>query len=270
MRVYPLPLSLKEFVSRVKSIFGLDKFPFEDIDDDLLLLAFTANCNYIREKHELLAAYGTCDHESLEFYGDRVLYDVISLILYDIFGLQITPGLLTRIMSFITSNRTLTDVMLNKNACVLVRSFPYTITGHNECADSFEALIGALFVHLVNKRLNHSEYISRWILDNTTIPGFLEEYFVIHRIPVLIYSYSDEAQTLYTNVKRPLQTIYRDLGWEYTPPVEINGRYYLYVQGEIIGEGNSPEEAEEKGLEFLIANKQVFPLEVPRKVFSKI
>ena len=62
-----------------------------------------------------------------EFYGDRILYGIIASLLYDFFGLSKSPQFYTLLISDITSNRLLTDLMLNKKACEFVRSGQYTI-----------------------------------------------------------------------------------------------------------------------------------------------
>lgn len=124
--------------------------------------------------------FGTCDHQSLEFYGDRVLSEVMALITYDLFKLKMSPGFLSKLLDYLTNNRMLTDIMLNKDACKFVRT-TYNIIDtrarfHNACADSLEALIGALFVHLYSHNLNYLIFIRDWLMKNTSIPFIIQEY----------------------------------------------------------------------------------------------
>lgn len=61
--------------SNEKIIFGIrSKF---NLNDDLLLIAFTPKCIAPKNK------YGICDHQSLEFYGDKIFYSLIMSLLYD-------------------------------------------------------------------------------------------------------------------------------------------------------------------------------------------
>lgn len=282
--IKPLTLSAETFVERVKKSFGLNVPPFSSIDSELLLLAFTASCSFLSPpfKRDLISHFGVCNFQSLEFYGDRVLYDVTSLILYDTFGLEATPSFLTQVTSFLTNNRSLTDIMINKNACSLVRSPPYMIKEgrkfHNLCADSFEALVGALFIHLINLNLDHSLYITSWILRNTSLPAFLYEYLADKGINALVYSpvtkeelesregKGEKNSSLLTYTNKPLSQIYAELGWKYSPPIkEKKGVYLLYGEpnGEekVIAEGKTSKEAEKRGLQYLIDMGYIIPLQ---------
>lgn len=93
-----------------------------------------------------------------------------------------TPHFYSVLNRDLTKNRLLTDLMINKNACNLVRSnFNYRIgvrkgQFHNICADSFEALIGAIFVHLKTRRLDYMLYIKNWLLKNTELPFVLKKH----------------------------------------------------------------------------------------------
>lgn len=168
--IVPIKLTEFQFINQIKSLFGLNEKPFNNIDSDLLLLAFIPTCTKdpkILTKGtsvRLQRKFGVCNHQTLEFYGDRILYDAITYIIYDLFGVDSTPELLTNIFNLLSSNRFLTDIMIDKDACKFVRSDIYNIAEtrtrfHNICADSLEALVGALFVHLNQNKLDHSVYI---------------------------------------------------------------------------------------------------------------
>lgn len=184
VKVQTSRVSEKQVIRDIRASFGLDRAPFTDMDDNLILLAFTPTCGggmISRETERIIQnTYGACNFETLEFYGDKILYDVMVGIFYGIFGLTNTPQFLTNLMSYMTRNRTLTDIMLNKGACKYLRTRTYIIREdrnfHNICADAFEALIGALYVHLNLLGLNHVTYITEWLLKNTETSFLLREY----------------------------------------------------------------------------------------------
>nr|WIL02735.1 RNAse III [Cedratvirus borely] len=184
LKVQTSRISEREIIRDIRESFGLNQYPFQDMDDNLILLAFIPKCGgsmISRNTQRIIQnTYGTCNFETLEFYGDRILYDVMTGIFYGIFGLTNTPQFLTNLMSYMTRNRTLTDIMLNKGACKYLRTRTYTIredrSFHNICADAFEALIGALFVHLNQLGLNHVAYITEWLLKNTETSFLLRQY----------------------------------------------------------------------------------------------
>ncbi|SNW62692.1 Ribonuclease III [Orpheovirus IHUMI-LCC2] len=178
----------EETIKEVRYMFGLDNYPLNDMDDYLILLAFTPidnDINNISDNTKIIwmEKYGIDNNESLEFYGDRVLYGVMSSVLFKIFGLGCTPHFLTQTMSSFTNNRILTELMLNKGGCFLLRTNNYTIENkkkkfHNKCADCLEALIGAIFIHLLNKGLDYNYYIAEWLLSNTNIMDYINDYIL--------------------------------------------------------------------------------------------
>lgn len=164
-------------IKYIRRIFGLNRDYFSDMSDDLIYLAFTPNTiNFKREN-----LYSTTNHQTLEFYGDKVLYNIICNILSDIFSLSGNAKFLTEITSYVSKNLTLTNLMLSHKACNYVNNQNYTISTslkkmHNICADSFEALIGALNYHLREKKLNSIEILTDWILKWTNFPFYLRRY----------------------------------------------------------------------------------------------
>ena len=106
----------------------------------------------------------------------------MALYFSDLFGLRTTPRFLTETTNFITGNRSLTDLMINKNACQFIRSPPFNITEagkfHNKCADSLEALIGVLFFHLKSITYSYVFIIKDWLLKNTRLAFLLRQYLI--------------------------------------------------------------------------------------------
>lgn len=183
-----LNFSEVELVNQIRSTFNLTEAPFDNIDDALLLLAFIPQCKFPNKyvvpgtPQRLKAAYQTCDNQSLEFYGDRILYAVVASYVYEVFGLDNSKDFLTQLVSSLTNNRFLTDLMLNKNACGFIRSVSYEIRDQKEfnklCANAFEALIGAFFIHFQSQRLDIISTIKNWLLKNTDLPMFLASYLI--------------------------------------------------------------------------------------------
>jgi hypothetical protein len=194
---------IEQLLIDIRQTFGLNKPPYNTIDNDLLILAFIPTCNIKGvNTNRLRGKFGTCSHQSLEFYGDRILYNVIISIIYNIFGLDNNPEFLTKITNYLTSNRTLTDLMIDKNACRYVRRPNYVIkeTGgkfHNPCADSLEALIGALFVHFSRQGENYVLLIREWMILNTNIIQYLGDYLdTLRKKGSDIYTLSDKQYLL--------------------------------------------------------------------------
>ncbi|CAN5578789.1 hypothetical protein BH23THE1_BH23THE1_32530 [soil metagenome] len=243
-------LQLDEYssIDAIRRSFGLNVPPFDSIDDDLILMAFTPRCSIDSRISRTTSnrwkdKFGICGHQSLEFYGDRILYDVVASIIYDLFGLSNTPGFLSKLMNHLTSNRVLTDIMLNKDACKLLRTHNYVILGtrdrfHNSCADSLEALIGVLFVHFKSHNVDHVSYIREWLLKNTTFPFFLQEYLTqVGTNTAAIYTIPDKEELIKQlaqnklNLLSSLENIRSDIGDELyfnlremfqTDPVDLN------------------------------------------------
>lgn len=195
-----LPQNL--LVQNIRQFFGLTEPPFDTIPDNFLLLAFSPVCNqdplFIEPStfQEILQTYGVCDHQTLEAYGDRILYSIITSIVYEALRLTTTPQILHKMMIFLSSNRLFTEIMLNKNVCKYVRTPNYPIAEssrfHNECADSFEALVAVLFFHLAESGYqNYFDLIKLWFLKNTDISFRIKDYLIRHHIFGFVYTIID-------------------------------------------------------------------------------
>lgn len=177
LTISPLNMGQKSLLSMIRKTFHLDEAPFDDMDDDLLMLAFSTTCSVSFNRK-----FGVCDHQTLEFFGDRHLYSICADIIYDYYGLSgLVPYTLTKLISELTNNRAITDLMLMPdNSCEYVRSPRYKINNskhfHNKCGDTLEAIVGALHIHL---RTNHPEIDSTaklkdWLMYSTYFPLILK------------------------------------------------------------------------------------------------
>ena len=178
IKIQTISPNFEYYIEFIKNEFGLYSYPFDGIDDELLYLTFSAKCNKDLSKY-----YGTCDHQSLEFIGDKMLYSIVCEILYSYFGLTADPGSYTKLTNLLTNNKILTDLMLISDSCEYVNIAPYNIINsaqfHNSCADSFEALVGALYIHLRNFRpeLNPLYELKNWLYNKTYYPLVMAHVF---------------------------------------------------------------------------------------------
>lgn len=137
-----------------KTIFN---YPIiDEIDDDLILLSIiepgTILNNSIKEK--LLKKYGSHHYDKLEFLGDSVLELIISDILYN---KNLSPGQMTKIRSSIVRNVSLICLMNDKKICNT------TIAVKKSCADVFEAIVGAVYIHLNDYNVNPIKIMINWL-----------------------------------------------------------------------------------------------------------
>ena len=198
-------IDINHFLYQIKDTFGLNEYPFNNIDNELIILAFIPNCkNNKRVPSEIIenikSKYNNCNHQLLEFYGDKILNSVITYIVSEIFNFDISVPVASNLVSYIISNRLLTDVMLDIDMCkyVLSENYPLERKGkfHNSCADSFEALIGVLFYHLKNLKLPIMESIKTWIMKNTKIPYIIKEFLSRTKYDADVYIINNRAKLL--------------------------------------------------------------------------
>lgn len=230
-QIVPLIAKDDDIIYLIRNVFGFTEYPYEDMDSDMILLAFTPKCQFnLESSSRLKDKYGTCDHQILELYGDRILYGVIANILYELFGLTMTPHFYTTLNSILTKNRFLTDIMIDKQACELVRSQQYVIKEglkfHNQCADSFEALIGAIFIHLKTKRVDYMTQIKNWLLKNTGLPYVLKQYLNENGFSEKIVYVVNDRETLRRNWIKGYELLKSELVNQRS---SINNETYQYL-----------------------------------------
>lgn len=173
-KIYPSVQPNKDIIKSLRAAFNLDQSHYKDIDDDLLLLSLTPICD---QDDKTFDKFGACDHQTLEYYGDRVFYAVAVDIVYSILGLTTTPGILTKLVSIMTSNKVFTDLMFDAKVSDLIRIKSYSVKDHNVCADSFEALLGAMFIYDQDVQDNYVLNIKTWLLKYTKYPHYLRYIF---------------------------------------------------------------------------------------------
>lgn len=129
---------------------------------------------------KLVHQYGASDYDILEFLGDAVIHLVIREYLVFRFGHQ-GPGGLTRIAHPIESNRFLQCLMNNRNLCSML--FGVTLErsmagAHPLCADSFEALAGAIYYYYAIVRADKMralQQIEQWLFNFWDLGKYIDE-----------------------------------------------------------------------------------------------
>lgn len=135
-----LPGKATNKVGEIRKIFKLTDPFWSQMPDDLLLLAFSRTP--VKGKYTtLMKKYGTVTHQSLEFYGDKVMTLLVNGITLEDFDFDNVPY--HNIYTSLTTNKFITNMMVSMGVC---KTLSLSYWGkHNACGDSFEALLGALY-----------------------------------------------------------------------------------------------------------------------------
>lgn len=212
-----------EIVRLIRAQFMLEGTgPLSQIDDNLLLLAFSPNMKALSRStaNYITTTYHVSSHQSLEFFGDRILYSLVARAIIETYGLRITPGHATQLTHFMTSNQNLTNFMQGRGSCELVRvrGTVDTATKHNPCVDSLEALIGALYYHLLSQA-TCTDIMYEW---------FLELFDINQLINKFDHEDIEYARDRLRNLARLEKWVYEDpvsLGWE-GYRMQVKGKWY--------------------------------------------
>ncbi len=144
----------------------------KDIDRDLLTLAFlTKSSKSLLSEEDLrtiLEKYGITSYQSLEFLGDGVLEITLKHMIYQALSPE-GPGAMSRVISVLRSNNFLSCLANRHNLCISgIRGSPAKL-----CADVFEALLGAIFLHLVDQGLDAYRIIYQWLAEFWELPKYI-------------------------------------------------------------------------------------------------
>lgn len=112
--------------------------------DELLAKAFTLK----QRSHVGNTEEGFDDYEFLEFLGDRILYMIVVQMLLTNPLNVLTPKIATNISQTMTKNISLACYMDKLDACLVISDNRYNRANTQECADVFEALVGAMYYYL--------------------------------------------------------------------------------------------------------------------------
>lgn len=299
LSIVPSEKSDDDIIKEIREKFKLNIKPFDKMDDDLILLAFIPTC----KTGEINIKYGVCNHQSLEFFGDKVYGSIITSLLYELFRLKQSAHFYTQLFSEFAKNILLTDLMINHQGCKLVRDEPFTINMkvkkkkfHNVCADSFEALLGAMYVYLEDENQNSIELIKYWLFRYTKLPYIIKKNF--HRkgltdIPIYVIndqealeknwttvgmniknknyqlSFSDKGIIVYHHT--PIEIIFKLLNWKYNI-VNEDGEIRVVIYPDeiemIIGSGLNIYQAFERTKSYLKSRGYIVDMQSVTTLFS--
>jgi len=160
-------------VNKISTILNLEKH-FPDINYDLIKLAISPQIvdKALLRRLKLLVKYGS--YQTLEFYGDGMLDSIVISYLMNNFGLNISPGELTRFKTNVVKNDTLTNISLGSGICRIITSTS-VMKKHNICSDTFEAIIGALYVQYGYYKFKE---ISDWLFSITELKEIVENLWI--------------------------------------------------------------------------------------------
>jgi hypothetical protein len=153
-------------LTEIKKKLNLNLEPWLNLPDDLLLMAFRPSVVPISSKlrQDLKEKYDMTNLEDLEFLGDAVIEFIATQIVFDYS--KGGPGFMTvRRIEFI-KNTSLYCIMSKLNLCDLTENRGnYKI---KDCADIFEALIGALYYYLyyLEERKDYMDVIESYVKTN--------------------------------------------------------------------------------------------------------
>lgn len=144
--------------------------PLRNIDDDLLWTALTKNIpSHLasEEVRQVTKKYGSATFDRLEFLGDGVLDQLVIEIVFNDFNLK-TSGDLTKAKSRIVNNVALYCLANHKFYEDFTLCSMLVINSQfwgKDCADLFEALIGAIYYHirLQNNEINAFSFVEQWL-----------------------------------------------------------------------------------------------------------
>jgi hypothetical protein len=150
----------------IKQRLKLTSEPWLNIPDDLLLMAFRPSSVPISLslRKELKSKYGMVNLEDLEFLGDAVIEFIATQIVFD--HSNGGPGFMTNRRIVFIKNTSLFCIMKTLNLCELnEHTGNYKI---KDCADIFEALIGALYYYLyyLQKRTDYMMLLEQYVKSN--------------------------------------------------------------------------------------------------------
>lgn len=183
-------MNIRSRINKFRETLHLKNTVFEDIDDDLILLAITSSSVSLNReiKERLMIKYGSFNYQRLEFLGDSVLQMIITKIIYDIGGLN--EGEMTKLRSAIVRNANLKRYYYAKKLCMTYISHEYN---DKRCADIFESILGALFVYgFWRYGYGILDHIENWILDNFQIYEDIYEWFYTGEISSMPFEKNEE------------------------------------------------------------------------------
>ena len=141
----------------------------EEIDDDLILLSIIEPQSLLNKslKDRLTKKYQSENYDRLEFLGDAVLELLISDLLFKK-GLS-EVGKMSQMRSVIVRNVSLICLMNDKTLCNINAPI------NKSCADIFESIVGAVYIHLNQYEVNPIKIMTQWLIDIWNIDYIIDD-----------------------------------------------------------------------------------------------
>lgn len=148
----------------IRNILGLNVYPWENLHDDILELAFISETKY---SEYFKNKYNMGNNDVMEFVGDSLL----NMIVADFLVGFVTNKPIRYSHHFI-SNPVLICLMMKKNLCHQI----VNVTG-KACADRLEAIIGALWFYLTELNLFNDAYelLYKWLITTFNFQDLIDE-----------------------------------------------------------------------------------------------
>src|SRR3989338_5149770 len=163
---------LRDKYEKIKTNLNLDGTIWEDIDVELLLLAFTHSSGekYIPQSisDDQYNKYASNNYEWFEFIGDAVLEMIITTIMTEIESVEILRNA-HLFRQELVRNLTLYCYMTRRGLCKEIIKDPKVKYEYKMCADMFEALMGIFYwwgYYIKGMGYTVLEDIREWMTQN--------------------------------------------------------------------------------------------------------
>jgi len=179
--------------NKVDTLFKMLFAPYKElrnIDNKLLLLALTQRGEKLGKplRDALKQEYGMENYQRLETLGDAVLELVVMEKLFH------KRGVIMGLASKIVNNKSLYCFMWRKKYCdLLISSFQH----YKDCADVFESILGAIYIHVQSTVNNPIHFIALWLDDQFDFSAVID-YIINHQ---------NEENVCYALTQIPLSSV---------------------------------------------------------------
>lgn len=167
---------MEEIFLIIDSTLNLSK-NFPEVDKELILLAFNKKSNGSEERLRKKYAVRKMNYQALEYFGDSILDLITNSFLMDLYELSLEVKDYSKIRQIFVKNYTLTQLSIELGFYEKLFPDEDISQKHNLCADTFEALIGALWLQYRDEKI---PYIRDWFFGieiiRKKILEIIEEY----------------------------------------------------------------------------------------------
>ncbi|HSW77031.1 MAG TPA: ribonuclease III domain-containing protein [Candidatus Saccharimonadales bacterium] len=155
-------------VARLNALLIESYEELRNIDNNLLTLVLTRNKNALSAplRKKLVRDYGSDNHQRLETLGDAVLELIVVDYLFEY-------GLNMGFAQHVVNNISLYCLASHKGLCDLIIP-QWHLKAPKMCADVFEALVGAIYLHLkLNTTIKSITFISTWLAEQFNLTNLI-------------------------------------------------------------------------------------------------